>query len=116
MFCVALPGSQLLADGWPKIVLRRAMADLLPDSVRWRIGKEHLGWSFTLELFRAWKGWQALLATRSAVLARFANTSLTGDSETFNSYGVDKVRKIELYHLGNWLTSAGYMDSSEAKF
>jgi asparagine synthase (glutamine-hydrolysing) len=43
----SLPGSQLLGSGWPKIVLRRAMDGLLPDEVRWRTGKEHLGLRFT---------------------------------------------------------------------
>jgi asparagine synthase (glutamine-hydrolysing) len=46
-FCLTLPGEQLLRGGWPKIILRRAMADRLPDTVRWRRGKEDLGWSFT---------------------------------------------------------------------
>ena len=46
-FCVRLPGGQRLAGGWPKVILRRAMAGQLPDKVRWRRGKEHLGWAFT---------------------------------------------------------------------
>jgi hypothetical protein len=32
------------------MVLRRAMAGRLPDAVRWRLGKEHLGWAFTKAL------------------------------------------------------------------
>ena len=46
-FCLTLPGDQKLADGWPKAILRRAMAGRLPDAVRWRRGKEHLGWIYT---------------------------------------------------------------------
>ncbi len=46
-FCVSLPAQQMLADGWPKIVMRRAMAGRLPEAVRWRRGKQHLGWAFT---------------------------------------------------------------------
>ncbi len=49
-FCVALPGEQKLNQGWPKAILRRAMAGRLPDAVRWRRGKEHLGWAFTSAL------------------------------------------------------------------
>ena len=49
-FCVGLPDSQVIQDGWPKIILRRAMAGQLPDAVRWRRGKEHLGWYFTRAL------------------------------------------------------------------
>lgn len=46
-FVLTLPPEQMLKDGWPKIVMRRAMAGLLPDAVRWRVGKEHVGWQFT---------------------------------------------------------------------
>jgi asparagine synthase (glutamine-hydrolysing) len=46
-FAVGLPGDQLLRDGWPKAILRRAMATKLPRAVRDRIGKEHLGIYFT---------------------------------------------------------------------
>lgn len=50
-FCLSLPWEQLQAAGWPKILLRRAMAGKLPDAVRWRRGKEHLGGQFTETLF-----------------------------------------------------------------
>ncbi len=59
--CLALPGEQKLANGWPKIVLRRAMTGRLPDAVRWRTGKEHLGWAFT----------QALIAVRRRSVAQW---------------------------------------------
>jgi asparagine synthase (glutamine-hydrolysing) len=49
-FCLSLPWEQLQAGGWPKLLLRRAMAGKLPDTVRWRQGKEHLGPAFTREL------------------------------------------------------------------
>lgn len=51
-FCVSLPGHQVMDGGWPKVVLRRATAGLVPDEVRWRKGKEHLGWAFTEALIR----------------------------------------------------------------
>lgn len=43
-FSLSLPADQMQKDGWPKIILRNAMAGLMPDAVRWRIGKEHIGW------------------------------------------------------------------------
>jgi asparagine synthase (glutamine-hydrolysing) len=46
-FALQLPGNQLLRSGWPKAILRRAMATKLPRAVRGRIGKEHLGIHFT---------------------------------------------------------------------
>ena len=42
-FCLSLPTEQLQCEGYPKPILRRAMAGRVPDAVRWRRGKEHLG-------------------------------------------------------------------------
>jgi asparagine synthase (glutamine-hydrolysing) len=41
-FCLALPADQKLSDGWTRVVLRRAMADLVPEGVRWRRDKSNL--------------------------------------------------------------------------
>ncbi len=46
-FCAHLPGHLLLHHGWPKYVLRKAMAGRLPDEVRWGRGKPHVGWAFS---------------------------------------------------------------------
>jgi len=39
MFCLALPSEWKLRDGWPRYILRKAMAGILPDSVCWRYSK-----------------------------------------------------------------------------
>lgn len=38
-FCLALPPEQKLQQGWTRVVVRRALADILPAEVRWRGGK-----------------------------------------------------------------------------
>jgi asparagine synthase (glutamine-hydrolysing) len=38
-YCLSLPADQKLADGYSRIVARRAMAGIVPDAVRWRAGK-----------------------------------------------------------------------------
>lgn len=45
-FCAWLPWSLRLRDGWPKWVLRQAMAPALPADVAWRRGRVHLGRGF----------------------------------------------------------------------
>jgi len=45
-YCSRLPGHLLLKDGWPKFILREAMAGKLPNSVRWGRGKPHIGWIY----------------------------------------------------------------------
>jgi asparagine synthase (glutamine-hydrolysing) len=52
-FCLSLPGTQKLNQGWNRIVLRRAMAQRLPEAVQWRKGKADLGPNFTRGLVSA---------------------------------------------------------------
>lgn len=42
-FCLTLPPDRIKRDGWPKLILRRSMDGLLPDSLRWRTGRTHVG-------------------------------------------------------------------------
>jgi asparagine synthase (glutamine-hydrolysing) len=51
-FCMRLPDTQKSRDGWTKSILRRAMSGYLPESVRWRRDKEHLGEALTLAYAR----------------------------------------------------------------
>ena len=92
MFCLALPGSQKLNRGWPKVILRRTMAGRLPDAVRWRQGKQHLGWEFT----------QALMETRRS------QTKLDIDRNTdllINYVDMNKITRIcQSYFGGKDLT------------
>jgi asparagine synthase (glutamine-hydrolysing) len=46
-FCLALPPDQKMSAGWTRIVLRRAMEGILPETVRWRPGKSDLSPNFT---------------------------------------------------------------------
>ena len=45
-FCLSLPIEQIQADGWPKLILRLMLAGSLPDSVRWKTGRHHVGWRY----------------------------------------------------------------------
>jgi asparagine synthase (glutamine-hydrolysing) len=45
-FCLALPPQQKVHGGWTRIVLRRALADILPAEVQWRRSKSNLGPNF----------------------------------------------------------------------
>jgi asparagine synthase (glutamine-hydrolysing) len=38
-FCLALPSEQKLNQGWSRVVMRRALANVLPDVIQWRGGK-----------------------------------------------------------------------------
>ena len=49
-FCLAVPANQKLHQGWTRMIMRRAMAGILPNEVRWRIGKANLSPNFQLRL------------------------------------------------------------------
>lgn len=38
-FCLALPAEQKLRNGWPRLIARNALANILPREVQWRAGK-----------------------------------------------------------------------------
>jgi asparagine synthase (glutamine-hydrolysing) len=103
-FCLALPAEQKQHDGWPKIILRRAMEGLMPDAVRWRTGKQHLGWAFTKALL----GIQHRPATPSVavswdVLAPYL--SAEGMSLRNQPNLTDNARTFDLEHLATWLSN-----------
>ena len=52
-FCLALPSSQKLYQGWSRIVMRRAMAGILPEEIRWRGGKTDMNPNFLHGFFTA---------------------------------------------------------------
>jgi asparagine synthase (glutamine-hydrolysing) len=57
-FCLALPAEQKLHQGWTRVVMRRAMDHILPEAVRWRVGKADLSPNFARRL---WEGDRNLL-------------------------------------------------------
>lgn len=41
-FCLSLPASQRIAEGWTRMIFRRAMEGILPPEIQWRAGKSNL--------------------------------------------------------------------------
>lgn len=75
-YCLRLPAEQIDDHGWIKVVLRRAMAGYLPDEVRWRPGKQHLGGQYTHTTLQAWDGLPDALARAPKQLAGYLNPEL----------------------------------------
>jgi asparagine synthase (glutamine-hydrolysing) len=106
-FCLALPGAQKLSEGWPKVILRRAMANRLPDAVRWRPGKQHLGWSFTVALMEKMRNRMRLaMEANWGIIAPYVNVGAM--RSVCRSYfdGGDPSQAEKLYeaaHLAVWL-------------
>jgi asparagine synthase (glutamine-hydrolysing) len=105
-FCLSLPGQQKLGDGWPKIILRRALSGRLPNAVRWRTGKEHLGWSFTNALISSM---QAHVLSQTEVNRQSVALLLKKDSRYLNCHAsfeyADPIQRQNRYaaeHLAAW--------------
>jgi len=106
-FCLSLPTEQLQSEGWPKLVLRRAMHGLLPESVLWRVGKEHLGWAFTLSLFDHWQGWSGELEAGKPLLRRYVDANRLEASNQRQGNALDREQLFKLFFLLNWLRRSG---------
>jgi asparagine synthase (glutamine-hydrolysing) len=76
-FCLALPSEQKLQGGWGRIVMRRAMADRLPDDIRWRRDKTDFFPYFANGLLvRERDGLETAIATASDVLSKHVDVPL----------------------------------------
>lgn len=67
-FCLALPPDQKLRRGWSRLILRRAMENILPSSIQWREGKGDLSHGFD----------QGLINHESEVLERLMEGNIGG--------------------------------------
>lgn len=102
-FALSLPLSQLQADGWPKLILRRAMAGLLPREVIWRRGKEHLGPAFTRALFRHWPGWRDEVGDGLPGIAYVKSFGRTAERNQNTRKALDFQARTTLFYLFCWL-------------
>jgi asparagine synthase (glutamine-hydrolysing) len=110
-YCIALPGSQKLAGGWPKAILRSAMAGRLPDSVRWRPGKQHLGWSFNAALMSARHDHiESLLHDHADVISAYVDATkvrAAWHGHLAHSDPLESERVLEAVTLMEWLLQHG---------
>jgi hypothetical protein len=98
-----LPLEQVVRNGWPKVILRHAMRGQLPDAVRWRAGKQHLGWSFT-QAFLGASGacLRSVLEQSAAVLEPYVDINrLKGRNSCLDARAMASVYPV--CHLGAWL-------------
>ena len=113
-FCMTLPSEQKLGQGWPKMILRRAMSNHLPDAVRWRKGKEHLGWEFTKVLTKhTQEDMLNTITTNSAIInsyinkTRFEKSLLSIDNHNIMEKADDA---YEAACLAAWFCSVGEIE------
>jgi asparagine synthase (glutamine-hydrolysing) len=99
-FCLSLPASQLHSAEWPKLILRRAMEGLVPDTVRWRLSKEHVGFEFTRSLLATSGHQMSLFAPMLPTLRRYTSHAEPWDVKPAE---MDTDTYVELIGLSFWL-------------
>lgn len=107
-FCVNLPDEQRMAEGWSKLILRRAMRARLPDPVCWRIGKQHLGPDLAMRLLlRNPADVRQRLAACRAVLAPYVDAVKLDHAERSwqqPGHWAAAAQILGALHLGSWLS------------
>lgn len=105
---VNFPDRQHLRDGWSKPILRHAMRGRMPDPVRWRNDKQHLGWQLNHALWEAKDSYmEQLLRTQRPALASWVDmgkmdvllTELHGPK-----HDAALAQLLEVASLSGWLT------------
>lgn len=71
-FCLALPAEQKLRQGWSRMILRQALAEILPERIQWRGGK-------------------------TSMTPNFLHGVLTLDRKVFDDIVLDPPQQIEQY-------------------
>lgn len=73
-FCLALPSDQKMYAGWDRIVLRRAMENILPKEIQWRPKKSSMAPVFTRNLRLLEKEHlKEILFDNSSVIEKYVN-------------------------------------------
>jgi asparagine synthase (glutamine-hydrolysing) len=110
-FCLTLPAAQRQRDGWPKVILRHAMAGRLSEAVRWRRGKEHLGGEFTRAFMDAAR--EAIrvdMEENQSTIASYVDLDAVGRASRSYSCSGDPAQAERFYdaaHLASWLRRFG---------
>jgi asparagine synthase (glutamine-hydrolysing) len=73
--CLAMPATQKLANGWNRVVFRRAMEGILPPEIQWRTNKGNLSPNFHRKLLDFNGGTLESVASGGGAFAGYVDTS-----------------------------------------
>ena len=103
--CLALPADQKLRDGWPRSILRRSLAGLVPDMVRWRSDKAVLGPTLAVRaLTQAWPQVTELVRTGGGSAAPYLDKGMLHRAYRDCSRAGEQAGSLwDALLLGTWL-------------
>ena len=108
-FCISLPASQKVYKGWTRSIFRRAMDNILPSDVQWRVDKANIGLSYKINMIKygSDKVEDALFGSHD-VLEKFIDKStLTAAYRRYRAdplkHGHEALLIISTVYLSSWL-------------
>jgi asparagine synthase (glutamine-hydrolysing) len=107
-FTLAIPPSQQLQDGWTRLILRRALDDVLPEKIQWRPWKTTMNQAFINALGAADSELAALVDDPELVEPYLDTAKLAELYEEFQTDPDMRSARV-LWHtisLANWLETA----------
>lgn len=105
-YCLALPPEQSYSEGWTRVVMRRAMEGVVPDRIRYRVGKTDLAPPYRYLLLH--KGAETLADTVSQLGDKDAFLDVSYLTELYERK--DALTGAEVRDLGAGLTLARWLD------
>lgn len=117
-FCISLPASQKLRNGWTRSILRRAMNGVLPSDVQWRTDKANIGLSYKVNMLRHGNAeLKEMLFGSAYMLERFIDKETL--EKAYQRYSSDPIRHgkeamllISTVYLSNWLRQTFGVDAA----
>lgn len=108
-FARSLPPNQRRRDGWPKFILRNAVEGLVPDAVRWRRGKEHLGRNFTAPVFERLDRGEIDRLSANGTIAPYVDLAKMNKARSADPGSNDFANWQDVVYLALWLDSVAGM-------
>jgi asparagine synthase (glutamine-hydrolysing) len=108
-FCLSVPANQKMHNGWTRMIMRRAMKNILPPEVQWRIGKSNLSPSIRrgLAVFEGERIKQMLFHESAAIEEYVDIDALRRYYERF-VHGGEAIAIWRALSLGVWLKKTGH--------
>jgi asparagine synthase (glutamine-hydrolysing) len=111
-FCLALPAHQKLSHGWTRVVLRRALAGVLPEKIQWRGGKTLNSPTFTYSFLKHDKArLDEVILKDPSVIEDYVNVNFLRKAYSQylsdNSRRVDEMRIWTVVTFALWLKKTG---------
>jgi asparagine synthase (glutamine-hydrolysing) len=111
--CLSLPASQKLGQGWSRLILRRAMSGVLPESIQWRFTKANLSPNFYTRLLEGDRPvLEDVILTDGSTLEPYVDIEALRsayrayDANPLNRHD-DSVNIFAAVNLAIWLRTAG---------